>query len=70
MATPPMPHNPSIPAERLWLTYREAQILTGISKPTLRRWARMGRLKVSRLSGTAVRIHRDELRRLLEEGMV
>jgi len=60
----------SIPAEREWLSYQEGSIISGMSVPTLRRWARDGRLKVSRLSVTAVRIHRGELRKLLEEGMV
>lgn len=54
----------TVVTERVWLDYREASARTGLSKTTLWRAARTGKLKASG-SGKGVRFHRDELDRYM-----
>lgn len=50
-----------IPLEREWLTYREAQLLTGYGRTTLSKLVNTGAIFASKY-GHAVRIDRQSLR--------
>jgi hypothetical protein len=57
---------PEIRAE--WISYKEAQKITGLSRVTLWRIAKEGRVVVSR-QGRAVRLHRKSLDDLMWRGV-
>ncbi len=62
--TPPL----KVPDPPVLLTYKEAARLLTVSQRTLRGWVLAGRIKEIRLGG-AVRFHRDELDRVVREGI-
>jgi excisionase family DNA binding protein len=57
---------PEIKAE--WVSYKEAQKITGLSRATLWRFAKEGRLVVSR-QGRAVRLQRQSIDDLMWHGV-
>lgn len=57
-----------VPDNREWLSYREAQLLTGLGRTTLWRAASEGRIVVSK-QGRAVRLLRRSLKDLMCQGV-
>jgi excisionase family DNA binding protein len=63
MNTTTQQEQPSI--QPLWLTYPEAQRLTGLGRTTLSTIVNSGKVKAARV-GRAVRINRESLERFME----
>ncbi|MDZ4277630.1 MAG: helix-turn-helix domain-containing protein [Dehalococcoidia bacterium] len=53
-------------AEREWLTIAEVCAILQVTRATLYRWARQGKLRLYKLGARATRVRRADLDRMLE----
>lgn len=58
--------NTAVDRENKWLSIQEAAEELGVNPRTIRRYIRLGRLEVSRISNKVVRIRLADLDRLME----
>lgn len=56
----------TVDRENKWLSIQEAAEELGVNPRTIRRYIRLGRLEVSRISNKVVRIRQADLDRLME----
>lgn len=59
----------TVDRENKWLSIQDAAQELGVNPRTIRRYIRLGRLDVSRLSNKVVRIRLADLDRLMETGV-
>jgi excisionase family DNA binding protein len=64
---PPTPADATAAGERSYYSMTQAAALLGVSRMSIWRWVRAGRLPVSRLGHRTVRIERAALERLMEQ---
>jgi len=55
--------------QTIWITYKEARALSGLSRSTLLRLAESGAIKAARIN-RALRIHRDSLEEFMERQVI
>lgn len=68
----PMPYNTgmeTVDRENTWLSIQEAAEQLGVNPRTVRRYIRLGRLGVSRISNKVVRIRLADIDRFMETGV-
>ncbi len=53
--------------ERIWLDIDEAAAYVGVSRTTIYKWAKQGKLTLHKV-GKVSRVKKDDLDRLFEEG--
>lgn len=59
----------TVDRENKWLSIQEAAEELGVNPRTIRRYIRLGRLEVSRISNKVVRIRLADLDRLMEDNV-
>jgi len=61
--------NTATDRENLWLSIQEAAEQLGVNPRTVRRYIRLGRIDVSRISNKVVRVRQADIDRFMETGV-